>query len=147
MRLTDRWDLLAQVHGWYKNQRQQALRKGLEKPKRPHLVASSSKGVNAVDAVETSASGEPATEITTPQNEKSSNTVLTEKLHGEQLRLLELKHTLGVFDKDSVLVVDAEGRTIEMDNNFANGGIGLPENGNRVVYGLAVTEVREQPPL
>ncbi|KAG0621021.1 hypothetical protein M758_4G262200 [Ceratodon purpureus] len=135
-----------QVHGWFKNQRHQALRKGLEKPKRPHLVASSSKGVHAVNDVETSASREPATEITIPQNENCSKTVITEKLEEEQSRLPELEHSLGVVDKDSVLVMDTEGR-IRMDNNFGNGGIGLPEDGNRVFYVPAVTEVREQPPV
>jgi hypothetical protein len=99
--------------------------------------------VNAVDGSETSASGEPATEITIPQNESSLNTVLTEKLDEE----IELKNTLGAFDKDSVLVVDADGRAIQLVNNFENGGIGLPENGTRVVYAPAVTQVREQPPV
>lgn len=57
----------------------------------------------------------------------------------EQSRLPELEHSLGVVDKDSVLVMDTEGR-IRMDNNFGNGGIGFPEDGNRVFYVPVVTE-------
>ena len=95
---------------------------------------------DAFTGIESSASGEPATEITIPQNKNSSNTILTEKLKEEQSRLLEFKGTLSVFDKDSVLVVGADGRTSETHYNFANGGIGPPENGNRVVYVPAATE-------
>ncbi len=89
--------------------------------------------MNAVNAVKSSTPGEPEAETRMPRNENSSNTVPTENLDEQQSRLLELERTLGVFDNDAVLVVDAEGITIEMDNNFGNGGIGLPENGNRVV--------------
>jgi len=133
----------AQVHGWFKNQRHQALRKGLVTPKRPHLVASSSKGVNAAAAtgVEISACGAAATEITASQNLNNANTILTEKLDEVQTRLLELKETLDVLAMDTV--EEAEGKSTEVNNNFELGGIGLPANGNHVVYVPAV-EVREE---
>ncbi|KAG0632087.1 hypothetical protein M758_1G303000 [Ceratodon purpureus] len=139
----------SQVHGWFKNQRHQALRKGLVSSRRPHLVASSSKAVNAVNAVngvKTPASEQvDATETMMFQDESNSNAYLTEKLDEVQLRLLELKQTLEDFARNT-RVVDDDDRNVGADNNFGNGGIGLPANGRRIIY-VPVAEVRERAPV
>nr|PNR54683.1 hypothetical protein PHYPA_005576 [Physcomitrium patens] len=132
----------SQVHGWFKNQRHQALRKGLACPKRIHPVASSSRDFNTVESPSSVAT---LTESTLPQKENAPNSILTEKLDEVQVRLLELKQALDDFTKNAAVVAD--GGSIELDNNVENGGIGLPENGKRVVYVPVVADVREQSPM
>jgi len=78
-------------------------------------------------------------------NDNNSNACLAEKLDEVQLRLLELKQTLEEFAR-STTVEDDDDRSGEVDNNFGNGGIGLPANGRRIVY-IPVAEVRERPPV
>ena len=102
--------------------------------------------MNAVNGVKTPASEQmAATETTLFHNENDSNACLTEKLDEVQLRLLELKQTLEDFAR-TTRVIDDEDRSGEADNNFGNGGIGLPANGRRIVY-VPVAEVRERPPM
>lgn len=110
--------------------------KGLVSSKRPHLVASSSKGGDA----------ESKQDDTDFLNENNPNSYLAEKLDEVQLRLLELKQTLEEFARNNTAVEDDDDRSGEVDNNFGNGGIGLPANGRRIVY-VPVAEVRERPPV
>lgn len=133
-----------QVHGWFKNQRHQALRKGLVMPKRPHLVSSTANSLSGDQAFTPEELA--GTEIRTERNDKQSvaNIVfLTEKLDEVQLRLLDLKRTLEDFARTTA-VVDAEDNGGVGDTNAENGRIGHPANGKRVVY-VPVAEVRERP--
>lgn len=111
-------------------------------PKRIHPVASSSRDFNTVESPSSVAT---LTESTLPQKENAPNSILTEKLDEVQVRLLELKQALDDFTKNAAVVAD--GGSIELDNNVENGGIGLPENGKRVVYVPVVADVREQSPM
>jgi len=76
-------------------------------------------------------------------NDSNSNAYIAEKLDEVQLRLLELKQTLEEFARTAT-VEDDDDRSGEVDNNFGNGGIGLPASGKRIIY-IPVAEVRERP--
>lgn len=78
-----------------------------------------------------------------PQNLKTLNTDFTEKLDVVQIRLRELEKSLDAFAKETIGGAVTDGRAaVESQNTYELGGIGLPANGNHVVYVPAV-EVKE----
>jgi hypothetical protein len=130
-----------QVHSWFKNQRHQALRKGLVTPR-----SQVSKTANAMIEAQVSTSDGPVfNEAHTAGNEQKPRTknTLSEKLDEVQSRLLELKRTLEDFAR-SMAVEDVKDVPGEGVPKFEDRSVEPSANGKRVVY-VPVAEVRERP--